>query len=377
MQHHVFISHSAKEADLARRIAAALRSAGVRTWMAPDDIVPGTDWGAAITTAINECRLMILMLTADSNGSRQVVREVQLADAGNHPIIPLRMEALELSPSLKYFLSASQWLDATTLGEEEMLRELVEAVVARMPGEAGPAPDATGTEAAPASISPRSEPALPPVSAHADPTPHAPVGGGFSRPVLWIAAAGAVASIYYTVSLFDRMEPASKAGEDSTVVAPRDSAPVNPIPAEYAPGAKSPPWLLFAWNERSVSDDPADSLRLRFNQYLATVGEDPANPPSDWSAAFVNWAITGARYEGITINENLAWLQWGKPLDELREGCVIVLRPSPRSRATHSGFFLYRRDDVVAVLGGNTQNRVKVTFYPVERVLGCRFPRNY
>ncbi|HEU4455765.1 MAG TPA: TIR domain-containing protein [Longimicrobium sp.] len=133
MQRHVFISHSAKDAALAHRIAAALRSAGARTWMAPGDINPGEDWGAAIATAIADCAAMILVLTAHSNGSKQVVREVQLADAANHPIIPLRMEALELSPSLKYFLSASQWLDATTSSEEEMLRELVESVRERAP----------------------------------------------------------------------------------------------------------------------------------------------------------------------------------------------------------------------------------------------------
>jgi hypothetical protein len=174
MQRHVFISHSAKDADLARRIADALRLAGVRPWMAPDDIDPGVDWGAAIATAIADCETMVLVLTAHSNASKQVAREVQLADAGNHPIIPLRMEALELSPSLRYFLSSSQWVDATRMSEEEMLRKFV----GTMRGAASDtlAGDAASGTAATSSAVPAPAPDAEPVSGSgsvgdADPVP--------------------------------------------------------------------------------------------------------------------------------------------------------------------------------------------------------------
>ena len=48
MAHDVFISHSARDKPYADAMCAKLESRGIRCWIAPRDIRPGMEWGAAI-----------------------------------------------------------------------------------------------------------------------------------------------------------------------------------------------------------------------------------------------------------------------------------------------------------------------------------------
>ena len=52
MAHDVFISYSSKDKAVADAVCAGLEGRGIACWMAPRDIVPGVDWGAAIIDAI-------------------------------------------------------------------------------------------------------------------------------------------------------------------------------------------------------------------------------------------------------------------------------------------------------------------------------------
>src|SRR5215213_1012674 len=48
----IFISHSSRDKPAADAVCAALERAGLRCWIAPRDIVPGTDWSAAIVDGL-------------------------------------------------------------------------------------------------------------------------------------------------------------------------------------------------------------------------------------------------------------------------------------------------------------------------------------
>src|SRR5713101_8280389 len=48
MAHDVFISYSSKDKPVADAVCAGLEGRGIRCWAAPRDILPGSDWGAAI-----------------------------------------------------------------------------------------------------------------------------------------------------------------------------------------------------------------------------------------------------------------------------------------------------------------------------------------
>ena len=108
----VFISHSSKDKTIADATCACMESRGLSCWVAPRDIVAGADWGASIIDAINDAKSMILILSSNSNVSKQVLREIERAANRGIPVLPFRVQDVQLSKSLEYFLSSSHWLDA-------------------------------------------------------------------------------------------------------------------------------------------------------------------------------------------------------------------------------------------------------------------------
>src|SRR5205085_12482701 len=92
MAHDVFISHSAQDKSVADAVCAALEGAAVRCWMAPRDVQPGRSFAGEITRAIQQSRVMVLIFSAHSNNSEQVLRAVQLAVSSHLHIIQVRIE---------------------------------------------------------------------------------------------------------------------------------------------------------------------------------------------------------------------------------------------------------------------------------------------
>src|SRR5882672_2256836 len=64
MQFDAFISYSTQDKATADAACAALEAAGIRCWIAPRDILPGADWGAAILDALDSCRAMVLIFSS-------------------------------------------------------------------------------------------------------------------------------------------------------------------------------------------------------------------------------------------------------------------------------------------------------------------------
>ena len=157
MAHDVFISHSAQDKAVADAACAALENAGVRCWIAPRDVQPGRSFAGEITRAIQQSKAMVLIFSASSNNSQQVLREVQLAVSAHLHIVQLRIEDVRPNDDLTYFLSTPHWLDALTPPLAAHLQRLVAAVQALLPA-------ATSEITAPVSI--------PPVPSIVPPRPH-------------------------------------------------------------------------------------------------------------------------------------------------------------------------------------------------------------
>jgi hypothetical protein len=114
MRHDVFISHASADRDVAEAACVALEQRGFRCWIAPRDILPGQNYGEAIVEAIRGSRVFLLVFSAAANDSPQVRREVERAGSRGVAIIPFRIEAVEPSDALAFFISAAHWLDALT-----------------------------------------------------------------------------------------------------------------------------------------------------------------------------------------------------------------------------------------------------------------------
>lgn len=128
MGYDVFISHSSKNRELADEVCAHLEADGLRCWIAPRDILPGTSWPPAIVEGLERARVVLLVLSQDANSSEQVLREVERACHKHIPVVPLRVEDVTLSKGLEYFLSSAQWKDATGGPIDRHLPDVVETI---------------------------------------------------------------------------------------------------------------------------------------------------------------------------------------------------------------------------------------------------------
>lgn len=128
MNREVFISYSSVDRAIAEVVCSALESNGIECWIAPRDIVPGTDWGEAIIDAINQCRVMVLIFSSRANASTQIKREVERAVNKGVKVIPLRIEDVVPAKALEYFIGSVQWFDALTVPVEGHLSDLVQTV---------------------------------------------------------------------------------------------------------------------------------------------------------------------------------------------------------------------------------------------------------
>lgn len=132
MAHDVFISHSSKDKPVADAVCAAIEARGIRCWIAPRDILPGVDWGAAIVDAIGNCKVMVLVYSSNANASPQINREVERAVAKRVKLIPFRIEDAPMSKHLEYFISTAHWLDAMTEPRAAHIERLCDTVRAQL-----------------------------------------------------------------------------------------------------------------------------------------------------------------------------------------------------------------------------------------------------
>lgn len=141
MAHEVFVSYSQQDKPTADAVVAGLEGDGTRCWIASRDIIPGTSWGDAIVEAIDSSRVMVLVLSQHSNSSRQVIREVERAVAGEVIILPFRIDSAPPSGALAYFLGTEHWLDALTPPMERHIERLSRSVQLLLKGAEVPRED--------------------------------------------------------------------------------------------------------------------------------------------------------------------------------------------------------------------------------------------
>jgi tetratricopeptide (TPR) repeat protein len=133
MSGFVFVSYATEDRVTANTICEFLENSGIRCWMAPRNILPGSDWGESIIEAINQSRLMVLIYSESAGHSIQIKREVERASSKRVPIVPFRIDDIPISKSLELHLSDTYWIDAISddIGPQlQLLREMVEKLTA-------------------------------------------------------------------------------------------------------------------------------------------------------------------------------------------------------------------------------------------------------
>lgn len=106
-------------------MCSLLEGEGEKCFIAPRDIRMGFEYAEEIINGIDHARVMVVLMSEDANQSPHVLREVERAVSKRIPILVYKMEDVNLSKSMEYFLMAHQWLNADT---DQSMKKILEFV---------------------------------------------------------------------------------------------------------------------------------------------------------------------------------------------------------------------------------------------------------
>jgi len=112
MIYDVFISYSTNDQKVVEELSAYLERNGIRCFVSSQSIPKGIDWAEAITTAIENCRLMIVVFSEHFNRSKHVDREIALCIQEEKPIVTFKIQNATFTGTKKYYLQNLNWIEA-------------------------------------------------------------------------------------------------------------------------------------------------------------------------------------------------------------------------------------------------------------------------
>lgn len=138
MEYDVFISHSSVNEDHVRPLCSYLENKGLKCFVSYRDIPSGVSYPGAITRALRESEMLLLVLSEASNESTQVDRELTLANDQKMKLSCFRLEDIAYSDDKAYLMSGVNWLDAFPSPEEhyfELLQDICRHLGREVPEE--------------------------------------------------------------------------------------------------------------------------------------------------------------------------------------------------------------------------------------------------
>jgi hypothetical protein len=128
MPKSAFLSHSTKDAAKVDEHRQFLEGRGPTCWIAPRDVIAGTNWRESIGAALDGCDCVVLFISKTANESAEVYKEIQYAAEIKKPIIPVRLEDIQPAERLKVLLGLAHRIDLFRTGWAVQRDLLVAAV---------------------------------------------------------------------------------------------------------------------------------------------------------------------------------------------------------------------------------------------------------
>lgn len=115
-----FISYSRADSSFAIRLAKDLKSAGFNVWLDQLDIPTGARWDDEVETALESCKIFMIILSPESLQSQNVKDEIGYAiDSGKH-LLPVKIKSGEIPFRLRRF----QYVDFSKQSYSDSLKEI-------------------------------------------------------------------------------------------------------------------------------------------------------------------------------------------------------------------------------------------------------------
>lgn len=97
---NIFISHTADDKEIARKLAEQIRDAGAMVWLADEKLLPGDSIANEISKAIQASDAMLLLVSGDHSTKRWLSAEVATAMAQGKRILPVILDKTAELPIL-------------------------------------------------------------------------------------------------------------------------------------------------------------------------------------------------------------------------------------------------------------------------------------
>ena len=123
----IFISYSRNDKDDVMPYVTLMRQNGLDVWMDESSINASAEWAGQIVNAITACDVFVLFLSETSVESENVRKEIGLAASLNRKILPLKIEDVEIPPSLLYHLNSIHFLEAEKISHDQLLEHVFNA----------------------------------------------------------------------------------------------------------------------------------------------------------------------------------------------------------------------------------------------------------
>lgn len=121
----IFLSYSRRDTELVCRLCGDLEARGLQVWMDRNNIEAGTHWRTSIVNGIQSCQTFLVVISAASQQSSNVAKEMSLAESNNKPILPVKIDNSPIQSDFSYSLAGIQFIDMTLKGYENSLLEIV------------------------------------------------------------------------------------------------------------------------------------------------------------------------------------------------------------------------------------------------------------
>lgn len=119
-KHDVFISYSTKNGEIANKVCHALEQNDLKCWIAPRNIASGRIYINEIADAIKSTKIVVLIYSADSQASKYVNNEINMAFSNNKKILSFNIDNSMPKEDMEYYLKVTQWLSAYPDPDEEL-----------------------------------------------------------------------------------------------------------------------------------------------------------------------------------------------------------------------------------------------------------------
>ena len=110
-RYDLFVSYRRADRELVASVVRRLEQRGVTVWY-DANIEGGADWRETIVEALSSSRMLAIFFSEECNNSRQLKKELAVADSLAKPVVPILIENTQPRGAYLYELADRNWIQA-------------------------------------------------------------------------------------------------------------------------------------------------------------------------------------------------------------------------------------------------------------------------